>query len=1044
MARSVVWLLLLVSLAGHVRAQESCFPAWQPIWPQSAPERATGRAFARDSLGFTWVGGNVGLFRINGQGVSAWYPQPDQPTALPAGHVEALWIAPDDQVWAGTAAGLARLNPTTGLFEALPLRDDGGPEPEVYALHAHGDVLLIGTNLGLAAFDTQALRLLRPVQADPRTAPRIYGIATHADRGYLATTQGLEIVAAEGNYATDAQATAALPDLFRDAFLEVVAGPDKKLYAGTRRGLVVFDPETPEAARVFDSRSLPGLFGGPVRALAFDDSERLWLGGDSGLSRWVPGAVAASACRLTPADGPARTPAVAYLWSKPTGELWVGTNSNDGSVRARLPGAGIERLLPDDRVAPGLKGTITYPTLEADGHLWIATGAGLFRETEPGSRQFSVWRPEVFAGQVVYAGIVGPAGQTWIGGPLGLYVDNGDTLERLTWWRNAGPARPGEPPIYAVLAHERRIWIAGAAGVAEIDPESRRVLTLYSGAETILAPEGAETVFTPSVRPWTVAPGPDGRILVAGEAGVLVIDPARRTVVGATQFDSGEQGYPGSAATAVAALGNRVYVGDDSGVFVTDVALTYWERLALPYASASRASRAIVADERNGRLWFATLGGLLRYEPEDRRWQLYNQVDGLHLDAVNEGALAVAPTGQVLLGAETGVSILDPRQVEPVTPVAPVLLGATVDDAPVDLRTAAGLRMVPGQRRIELQFGSPDAWIEQSTALVFQLQGYDARERTQPAVQPVLYEGLQPGRYKLTVRYDSPQRGSSAAWSLPIAVAPAWWQSWWAWVLGVLALAAAVAAIVRIRVQQLTVEARLVAAERERIARELHDRHLQELVGALMISRRLRGKLDEPKLHAQTEEVVRLLERSSSSARATIRMLAPPDDSRALVEQIRFHADCAGSAYGIPVLVDQQGDPFRLTDQQRRFAVRIVNEAVMNALKHARSPQVDVAIQWLSDRLRVSVVDEGVGIPAKGTHAPAAVPAEQGAATEPTGLGLGNMQQLARAIGAQLTIEDNRPEAGQARGTRVTLRVSRPPLWSSARWRVAPQPAATP
>ena len=254
----------------------------------------------------------------------------------------------------------------------------------------------------------------------------------------------------------------------------------------------------------------------------------------------------------------------------------------------------------------------------------------------------------------------------------------------------------------------------------------------------------------------------------------------------------------------------------------------------------------------------------------------------------------------------------------------------------------------------------------------------------------------------------------------------------WAKILAVALIISMGALIIRVRVQQLTAGAQLVAEERDRIARELHDRHLQEIVAALMVGRRVRGKLEDPKLKDQAAEIVDLLERSSASARATIRMLAPPEDTRAFADQIRFHADCAASAFALPVSVLETGRRFRLTDLQRRHAVRIVNEAVVNALKHARASAIAVQINWLPGRLQTTVADDGKGLPpgsAGQVHQTITSETSNG------GLGLGNMRALARAIGARLTFEPHEPQ-----GTRVVLVLRRPPLWSLARWRAPPVP----
>ncbi len=79
--------------------------------------------------------------------------------------------------------------------------------------------------------------------------------------------------------------------------------------------------------------------------------------------------------------------------------------------------------------------------------------------------------------------------------------------------------------------------------------------------------------------------------------------------------------------------------------------------------------------------------------------------------------------------------------------------------------------------------------------------------------------------------------------------------------------------------------------------------------------------------------------------------------------------------------------------------MRIVQEAITNALKHAQSPSLLIGAEWQADRLRISVRDQGVGI------------------VDDTGVGRGmaSMRERARLIGAVLEIQSNR------RGTTVSL-----------------------
>jgi two-component system sensor histidine kinase UhpB len=88
--------------------------------------------------------------------------------------------------------------------------------------------------------------------------------------------------------------------------------------------------------------------------------------------------------------------------------------------------------------------------------------------------------------------------------------------------------------------------------------------------------------------------------------------------------------------------------------------------------------------------------------------------------------------------------------------------------------------------------------------------------------------------------------------------------------------------------------------------------------------------------------------------------------------------------------------------------LRIAQEALQNALRHANAGRVDVTLGADDGRLRVAVADDGVGFD----------PDEPGLRSRR--LGLTSMEERARALGGTLSIE-SRPGAG----TTIVLEVPR-------------------
>jgi signal transduction histidine kinase len=186
-----------------------------------------------------------------------------------------------------------------------------------------------------------------------------------------------------------------------------------------------------------------------------------------------------------------------------------------------------------------------------------------------------------------------------------------------------------------------------------------------------------------------------------------------------------------------------------------------------------------------------------------------------------------------------------------------------------------------------------------------------------------------------------------------------------------------------------------VAAERRRIAREMHDvvaHSISVMVVQAGGARRILASDPERAVHAAEQ-----IESTGRDALAEMRRLlgvlhpregaAPEREPQPGMDSLGALVERARSA-GLPVEVEVVGVPQPLNAGLDLAAYRIVQEALTNVLKHAASAPTRVTVRWAPDALELAVRDRGPG--------PAA-----GAAEDP-GHGIVGMRERARLYGGEL------------------------------------------
>lgn len=194
------------------------------------------------------------------------------------------------------------------------------------------------------------------------------------------------------------------------------------------------------------------------------------------------------------------------------------------------------------------------------------------------------------------------------------------------------------------------------------------------------------------------------------------------------------------------------------------------------------------------------------------------------------------------------------------------------------------------------------------------------------------------------------------------------------------------------------------AAERERLARDLHDAVTQTLFSASVIAEALpRIWTSDPEQARQgVEELHRLTRGALAEMRTLLLELRPAALTEKPLGELLCHlADATAGQLRIPVTLQVEGDSW-LEPELQVALYRIAQEALNNTSKHARAGEASLSLHCAPGTVRLEVADDGCGFDA--------------AAVSPEAMGLRIMEERAASIQATFEIESQ-----PAQGTRVRL-----------------------
>ncbi|MEW6363333.1 MAG: two-component regulator propeller domain-containing protein [Acidobacteriota bacterium] len=730
-----------------------------------------------------------------------------------------------------------------------------------------------------------------------------------------------------------------------------------------------------------------GLASDLVSTLLFDRNGNLWIGTvDGGLQRLSGGSLST----LTDTNGLSSSQ-IYCLYEDREGSLWVGTN-----------GGGLNRLR-DGRcttysTTEGLKGSFVQAVSEGtDGSVWIGTNDGGLSRLKDGKFIANYSTKDSLSNESVTCLLNDRYGVLWIGtggGGLHQLIDG----KIRPFPRERG--YPG-PLLFTIYEdHAGGLWIGTDAGLWQMRDQRLNRVSGFGESPICMEEDSQGTLWIGTnhgglkglangqLISFTTKEGLSNDIVVCiheDETGALWIGTAggglnRLQCNKLTRITTRDGLFSDSVYQIMQDARGNLWMGCNNGIFYASLkelnqfaeglvksvkCVSFDESDGMRNRECNGGGQNYALKARDGSLWFATVDGVVRIDPEQVATNTLPPPVHLEQLVVN---------GRVVGGGGSGFPAVLP----------------------------------PGSNRLEFRYTGLSFLKPLKVQFRYKLDGLDADWIAAGSRREAFYTNVPPGKYTFRVIATNSDgvRNDRGAW-LDFRIRPHFYQTPWFYALLTLPVIGAVFAVHRYRLQRVLELERV----RMRIAADLHDE-----VGAGLTRIVIVGEMLQRQLGLSHDKASELASNVADISRGLIDSLTDVvwfidpkmDDVQSLITRIRRFSSDILEARGIKweLSVPEDLPRIRVGSDHRRQILLIVKEAVNNIVRYASCSTVLVGLELSDGRIVGEIHDDGQGFDCR------MVKPRGG------GRGLAGMKARAERLGGTLSVSS---EPGN--GTRVSFAI---------------------
>lgn len=920
-----------------------------------------------DSSGALWISTGDGLLRLQNGNFKTFGTQ----DGLPSSIVWSTWQDQKGQLYALTSAGLAvqRDSHFVAISGTEGVIGDAGQQ--ILAEDTNGTVWL-ATSAGLV--------FVQPGTASARKAVDIRNLG-EVQALTIDTAGHIWIGGRNGLAVFDTRTKSLLPTrsgLPSKAITALLADTNGSVWVGTSTGLAFYRHGSIAAAELGD-----GLANIRIARLFRDREGTVWAASDRGLARIAGNRV------IEIAKQDISSNSVLSIYEDREGSMWFGTDAGGLNVlRAqKFSTVTTEDGLSDDFVRAILQ--------DHTGTIWLGTnGGGLNRIASGGIS--SLRAANGLSSDIVLA-LAATGSDVWAGTPDGLnHIHNGH-IQVLT--SADGLADDFIRSLYA--DQDGSLWIGTRHGLSHL---AQGKVTTYTTTDGL----GSDVI-------GTILRDHNGDLWIGTMGGL-----SRLHSNIFTNYTIRNGLSSNIVTTLFEDASGALWIGTSNGGLnkLANGAIT-----SFPTASDGLPDTVYgILEDTRANLWLSARKGIYRVSQQAINsyaskqsssipFSLYGTADGMKISECSSGGYPSVwrmNDGTLWFATLKGVAFLNPESAfENHVPPLAAIEQVVIDDQALDATTA--FTVAPGHSRITIHYAGLSFVAPKKVQFRYKLEGLDRKWIDAGNRRTAYYTNLPPGKYRFLV-YASNNDGvwGTQPAEINFRIQPHFYQTFWFYGVVILAIGFLVYCGYRWRVHQVEIQYRAVLAERGRIAREIHDTLAQDFVG-VSVQLELIARLLSTSTEAardQLERTKELVRSSLAEARSSIwNLRSQGSEAEFLPDRLSKLAEATASANPLKVKLHVHGTYRPVARAMEEELLRIAQEAVSNAVRHAQASRIDIELNYDAKRLRMEIVDDGRGFE------------EQPQAFGPEGhFGLQGMRERAAKIGAQFSVQSSK-----SGGTRVSV-----------------------